>query len=235
MNQLKIDISFNHNDAVKIHSDFSYDLDEFQDNGFFQVPMFSVELDNSHLYEEIISNMPIKIKINDEEYEKVLKIKTNCHLKNCRDSSGNDISKNNLYFGFDERAYLNDGNTGDYELKNYLDKIPDDILENNKNLLEIDLESEDLTDDIKEWKKNLLTLKPFFRTKLDGDRFFYLWLNNMGIETRREFKFRYNFLFYLGKELDLKTINIGKIVSFISFRKNLAKSIKVSSELAKKN
>ena len=45
MNQLKIDISFNHNNAVKISSDFSYDLEELKmKNKVHQIKFFKVEI-----------------------------------------------------------------------------------------------------------------------------------------------------------------------------------------------
>lgn len=234
MNQLKIDISFNHNDAVKISSDFSYDLDEFEDNGFFQVPMFSFLVNNENLFEEVEVDVPVKLSFKENISEEKFKLKTKCEEMIFKDPSGNDISKNILYFGFDERGYLNDGNKEDSKLEFFMDKVPDDILENNKNLLELNLASDDLPEDVKEWKNNIYTFKPFQKIHLEDDKYLYLWMNHMGLKVNRELKFDYKCVIYKGIELDLKKINISKIVAIINFKKNLAKNLSMKSELLNK-
>lgn len=234
MNQLKIDINFDHNDSVKIHSDISYNLDDFQDNDFVQVPMFSFLVNNENLFEEVEVDVPVKLSFKENITEEKFKLKTKCEERIFKVPDGNDISKNILHFSFDERGFLNDGNKEDTKLEFFMDKVPDDILENNKNLLELDLESDDLPDDVREWKSNVYTFKPFQKIHLEDDKYLYLWMNNMGLNVNREFKFDYKCVIYKGIELDLKKININKIVTIINFKKNLAKNLSIKCELLDK-
>ena len=114
MNQLSIDISFNHNDIVKISSDFSYDLDELKmKNKVHQLKFFKVETFIDDLYDEVKLEVPIKVTVNEKEYNEVLEVDTKCQVKVYKDASENDISKNNLYLGFDERGYFKDGDLED--------------------------------------------------------------------------------------------------------------------------
>ena len=233
MNQLKIDISFNHNDAVKISSDFSYDLEELKmKNKVHQIKFFKVEIENKELYEEVKLEVPIKVTVNEKEYNEVLEVDTKCQVKVYKDASENDISKNNLYLGFDERGYFKDGDLED-KLEDFKSKIPDELLENNENLLELDLEGDDLPEDVKRWKDNHFTFKPYLEYDLGNNEFVYIWLNNFGIEMRKKFYFTYNATFYIGNKIEkISEIDLAKIKAFMRMVKNIILS---DIELINKN
>lgn len=225
MNQLSIDISFNHNDAVKFHSDISCNLNDIKTRNFHHFRFLQIIGNNNNLFDDITLDVPLKIKLNGKEYNEILKVNSNCKVKVYKDASDNDISKNNLYLGFDERAYFKDGNLWD-KLKDFKNKIPDELLENNKNLFELDLESDDLPEDVKKWKKNKYTFKPFLKYDLGDGNFFYMWLNNFGIEIRSEFKFSYNCTLYIGKEIEkLTDFNLVDTKIYI----NMIKRMKVDA------
>ena len=60
MNQLKIDISFNHNEVVKINSYKILDLNKMiKLNNFFKISLFDVNLDNKNLLEKEKLSIPI--------------------------------------------------------------------------------------------------------------------------------------------------------------------------------
>jgi hypothetical protein len=233
MNQLKIDISFNHNDAVRIHSDELIDFTPvINENDFFHLKFFDCKINTDEVFEEVEFKVPIKFTLNGEEFSKNILMKSKCQTENLKDASENDISKNILHLEFDESVAFKGG-----DLKKYLEKIPNDILENNDNLLELDLESDDLPVDVKEWKENYYTFKPFMEFKLktvnllepnenDG-LYFYVWLSNFGYNIKGNCKFDYKFFCYYGKKLDFKKINIQKIIMLVGMRKNLEKNLKV--------